>query len=184
MAGIESYRDYLLMLARSRIGPRPPGPGAIDPSDVVQQALLKAHANLGGFRGGSREEMAAWLRVILEHQISDEAERRSRGPDRRSVSLDRTIEDSSRRIDVWLESNDPSPSGPLNALERSMKLAGALARLPAEHRRALELHYLAGAKVEEVAEAMERTPASVAGLIRRGVGQLREILEDPRVESA
>ena len=91
---IETYREYLHMLARVRIGPRRAGPGTIEPSDVVQQTLLKAHAGLGGFRGDSPQEMAAWLRTILERQIIDEADRRSRSPERRSISLDRELNSS------------------------------------------------------------------------------------------
>ena len=173
---IESYREYLHMLARVRIGPRRAGPAPVDPSDVVQQTLLKACAGLAELRGEAPHQVAAWLRTILERQIIDEFARRSRSPEGRAVSIDRTIEDSSRRLDQWLRSNDPSPSAPIRSLERSLQLAGAMARLPKEYRQALEMHYIAGAEVAEVAEAMGRSRASVAGLIRRGVARLRELL--------
>jgi DNA-directed RNA polymerase specialized sigma24 family protein len=46
---LESYRGYLLMLARLPMNASLQG--IIDPSDVVQQALLQAHQCREQFRG-------------------------------------------------------------------------------------------------------------------------------------
>ena len=45
----------------------------LDPSDVVQQTLLKAHQNWDQFRGSNDAELAAWLRSILARHVSDVA---------------------------------------------------------------------------------------------------------------
>ncbi len=58
--GVERFRSYLLLLARAELSPRLAV--KLDPSDVVQQTLLQAWRNIGQFRGGTDDELAAWLR--------------------------------------------------------------------------------------------------------------------------
>src|SRR5690348_2240842 len=60
---LERFRDYLLLLARSQLD-RELQP-KLDPADVVQETLLKAHQNWHQFQGSSEAELAAWLRAIL-----------------------------------------------------------------------------------------------------------------------
>src|SRR5437763_14815808 len=60
---LESYRDYLLLLARLQLDGRLRG--KLDASDIVQEALLKAHEKRDQFRGHTDAELAGWLRAIL-----------------------------------------------------------------------------------------------------------------------
>src|SRR5689334_15132629 len=65
---LESYRDYLRLLARLRLGP---GPRVdLDPSDLAQQALLQAHRARDDFRGLAEPQRAAWLRSILARTLA------------------------------------------------------------------------------------------------------------------
>ena len=46
---------------------------------------------------------------------------------------------------------------------------------------AVQLHYLQDCPLAQVAERMQRTPAAVAGLLKRGLKQLRVLMrEDDR----
>ena len=56
-------------------------------------------------------------------------------------------------------------------------LAKALETLPEDQRTAVELRHLGDWSQEQLAEFMNRTKASVAGLLRRGLKALREELE-------
>jgi hypothetical protein len=60
---LTTYRNYLRLLARTGIDASLRGKA--DPSDLVQEALLKAHRHFGQFRGKTEAELAVWLRQIL-----------------------------------------------------------------------------------------------------------------------
>jgi RNA polymerase sigma-70 factor (ECF subfamily) len=172
---LEQYRDYLVMLARLQLGPK--GQGGIDPSDIVQQTLLLAHERRGQFRGTSRAEFTAWLRSILSNVLIDAARRRDRRSEIQGRSLEADLAASSSRLEHLLATESASPQRAVLEVERLVQLASALARLPDEQRIAVELRHLRGLSVPDVARQMERTTASVAGLLRRGLSRLREFLE-------
>ncbi len=172
---LEQYRDYLRLLARLHLDQRLRG--ALDPSDVVQQTLLKAHENLGGFRGRTDAELRGWLRAILAQQLALIARKRGRRPVR-VHSLESALEQSSARLESLLASEQSSPSADAMHAERLAELAIALAGLPEDQRSALELRYMQGLSVSAVAERMARTTVSVTGLLYRGTRALRQRMSE------
>jgi RNA polymerase sigma-70 factor (ECF subfamily) len=174
---IESFREYLRLLARLQLDDKLRR--AIDPSDVVQFTLLKAHEKRDQFRGKTCVEQEAWLRAILANQIADAMRRHGRQGGNRQHSLEQAIDESSARLDAWLASDQSSPSQRMMRAERLIDLADALARLPEDQRTAVELRHLRGLSVPAVAEAMGRSTVSVTGLLYRGGKALRESLDGP-----
>jgi RNA polymerase sigma-70 factor (ECF subfamily) len=174
MPAVEEFRDYLHLLARLQLDPRLQG--KVDPSDVVQQTLIKAHQHREQFRGQSVAEQAGWLRRILANTLIDAARKFGRELDHQH-SLDQGIHESSARLDGWLAAEQSSPSEVAQRQETVLTLAHCLARLPDDQRMAVELHHLRDASVAEAAQIMGRTEAAVAGLLRRGLKKLRELLQ-------
>jgi RNA polymerase sigma-70 factor (ECF subfamily) len=50
--------------------------------------------------------------------------------------------------------------------------------LPDDQRTAIEMHHLRDQPVADIARALGRTEASIAGLLRRGLKRLRELLQE------
>ncbi len=177
---VEAYRDYLRLLVRLQLGSHL---GAkVDPSDVVQQAILNAHEARAQFRGMTETEWLAWLRAILANTVAAtfrryDAQRRDPGRER---SLEAELDRSSSRLEGLLAADQTSPSERAVRGEELMRLARALADLPEDQRRVVELHYLKGLTVADAAEAIGRTRPAAVGLLFRGLKRLRELLADRR----
>ncbi|MBI3463011.1 MAG: sigma-70 family RNA polymerase sigma factor [Planctomycetes bacterium] len=176
--GLERFREYLRLLARQHIGAQLRS--KLDASDLVQQTLLEAHRKRDQFRGRSDAELAGWLRKLLACTLADAV--RALGRAKRDVarerSLDAALEQSSARIEAWLVAEQSSPSQQAMRHEQAVRLADALAKLPESQREALELRHCQGWSLAEISRHMGRTPAAVAGLLKRGARQLRSLLED------
>src|SRR5204862_73440 len=120
---LERYRDYLRLLARLQLDPRLQA--KLDPSDVVQETLLRAHEKRHQFRGTTEGEHVAWLRAILASILAEKL--RAFGRKQRDVALERSlaadIEQSSARLEVWIADRQSSPSARLLREEMLTRLA-------------------------------------------------------------
>jgi RNA polymerase sigma-70 factor (ECF subfamily) len=170
---LESFRNYLLVLARVQIEGRLQS--QLDPDDLVQQTLARALEKRDRFRGSDDAQRAAWLRTLLSHTLIDAARKFARAGGA-ARSLEAAIEHSSARLEAFLAADQTSPSGQVERQERLLRLANALAALPDDQRRAVELKHLQGMASVEVARRMGRTFPAVAGLLQRGLRALREDL--------
>jgi RNA polymerase sigma-70 factor (ECF subfamily) len=177
-ANLERFREYLSLLARLQLDVRLQA--KVDLSGVVQQTLLEAHR--AGDRPAERcdEALARWLRQILANNLVDEVRRfRTQARDvQRERLLEAELESSSARIEGWLAAEQSSPSQRAMRNEELLRLAGALACLPEDQRRAVELHHLQGLALNDIAHQMDRTKGAVAALLFRGLKKLRELLRE------
>jgi RNA polymerase sigma-70 factor, ECF subfamily len=153
--------------------------GKLDPSDLVQQTLLKAHEASACWQTLDDPARAAWLRQILENTVADQLRRYA--CNKRDATLERShlaiMDESSVRQGALLADNRACPSQQVIRQEELLALREALGAMPEDQRRAIELHHLDGVSLAEVAARMGRSQASVAGLLRRGRRSLGERLK-------
>ena len=197
MDALERYRAYLHLLARMQLDPRLRG--KLDLSGVVQQTLLEAHqaagpAAAGPAAGGpaaggpaaggpAHVPPLAWLRRILANNLGDEVRKltTAKRDVSREQSLEASLEASSARLDEWLAAEQSSPSEQLQREEQALRLAQALAELPEAQREALVLQHWHGWSLADIARHFDRSPAAVAGLLKRGLQRLRTVLGEGRL---
>jgi RNA polymerase sigma-70 factor, ECF subfamily len=172
---LEDFRSYLMLLARMQLDPGPRN--RIDPSDVVQQTLLEAHAKSEQFKGDD-SALAAWLRQGLVNNLRDAW--RALHRDRRDVRREKAVADavarSSARLEGMLPAPHSSPSQRAVRNEELLRLADSLTQLPESQREAIVLHHLQGCSLTETARSLGKSDAAVAGLLHRGLKRLREIM--------
>jgi RNA polymerase sigma-70 factor, ECF subfamily len=164
---LEHYRAYLRVLAQrhldGNLGAR------IDASDLVQQTCLSAHRNFANFAGDDRDFLA-WLRNIHEQNLRNVL-RDHVAADKRAVGRE-TSGDQLGSIAALTS----SPSQRLMQSEAAVQLARCLEQLPADQCNAVRLRHLEGWTIRDIASEMERSEQAVAGLLKRGMQQLRELL--------
>jgi RNA polymerase sigma-70 factor, ECF subfamily len=175
---LNQYRGYLRALAQIELGRRLQG--KVDPSDIVQQSLLEAHQDLAALKGQTEGELVAWLRTILTRNLLNTA--RDFGAQKRDIrrecSLAQQVENSSVRLDKFLAASDTSPSQRVIRGEDAERLATALAALPDDQRSAVILKHFHDWSLAQIAEHMNRSTLAVAGLLKRGLKKLREMMDE------
>jgi RNA polymerase sigma-70 factor (ECF subfamily) len=175
----ERYYEYLHLLARLR------WPASLraklDPSDIVQDALLRAHQHRKDLEDQPEPVRLAYLRRTLASTMVDAA--RHLGAGKRNAALERSLEadleKSTLRIEAWLAAEQSSPSAQAQQRETLVHLAEHLAKLPEDERTALELRYLSEVPLPlgEIAVQLGRPGAkAVAGLLARGLARLRKLM--------
>lgn len=171
---LESCRSYLRLLTRLQLDDDLRG--RVDPSDVVQQALLQAVRGWDQFQGGTAAERLAWLRRILARTLANL--RRDHQAQKRDVRRDQhaPLDQSAARLENLLPADATSPSQRAERAEELLRLAAALEALPDEQREAVTRRYLRGDALAVIANDMGKTTAAVAGLLQRGLRNLREYL--------
>ncbi len=172
---LEWYRPRLRDWAASLVGAVLAG--AFDCSDAVQDTCLQVVDDLGQFRGTSLAEFEALLSKVLERVVGNA--RRTvvtgkRGGGHARVDLDPDL----------LHDRDATPSAQLALGEDASLVRAAMAGLPPDQAKALELFYLEGMSRIEVAQAMGRSVDSVRGLLERAIKvlgpKLRALAESNR----
>jgi RNA polymerase sigma-70 factor (ECF subfamily) len=173
---LEALRGYLLLLAQEDLDPSLRAKGGA--SDLVQETFLEAQRDFPHFQGNSEEELRAWLRQLLRHNLADFT-RRYRATGKRGIGREQALEPggSSAVPGAGLAAPEPSPSRLAVAQEQAEALRQAVERLPEDYRQVLRLRHQEKRSFEEIAQQMGRSAPAVRQLWSRAVRRVRLELE-------
>lgn len=136
--------------------------------DVVQEAFLSAWRSSTHY-DPARGSVRSWVLGVVHNRAVD-AFRRGVAKEGRDVSDEGSAERiaAAERTEVQVA-----------AREQAHEVHGALASLPVEQRRVIELAYFGGFTHSEISAMLELPTGTVKGRMRLGLAKLRHALGDP-----
>jgi RNA polymerase sigma-70 factor, ECF subfamily len=169
---LEGCRRYLLAIAARELDPELHAKGGA--SDLVQETFLEAQRDFARFQGSSPDELRAWLRQVLLHNVGAFT-RRFRATSKRAVGLEIAIQggESALGADEPKAASNLSPSGIAIEQEQASTLKLALERLPDDYRRVVFLRFVEGRSFEEIGQLTDRSPDAARKVWARAMERLR-----------
>jgi RNA polymerase sigma-70 factor (ECF subfamily) len=173
---LERYQAYLQCLTYIQIDPRLWQ--RFGWSDIVNHTLLEAHREMHLLEALDEADRNRRLRRMLLNNLLERIEReQAKLRDyRREEPISEALAGSSCSLQEGLVDERDE------AIERGVRLAEALAQLPEREREALILQKYHGLTLAQIAEHLNCTPGTVAGLHARGLKRLRQLLSDPGID--
>lgn len=142
--------------------------GATDPEDLANEVFLGVFQRIRTF-AGDEDRFRSWVFTIAHSRLIDDRRRLSRRPQVAFDAPDAAVE-------------RPGGDAERDALERlsSRRVQALCEGLVPDQRDVLLLRLMAGMTVEAIAESLGKSEGAVKALQRRGLANLRRILEpDP-----
>jgi RNA polymerase sigma factor (sigma-70 family) len=142
--------------------------GAADPEDLANEVFLGVFQRIGSF-AGDEDRFRSWVFTIAHSRLVDDRRRASRRP--------QTVQDATD-----FPVDRPGGDAEADALARlsSRRVQALCEELVADQRDVLLLRLMAGLTVEAIAESLGKSEGAVKALQRRGLANLRKVLErDP-----
>ncbi len=170
---LQSFRRYLLLVADSELDSTLRVKVAA--SDLVQQTFLQAQRAFDDFAGTEEAEWHRWLRQILLNELQ-QAQRSFRRTEKRDLRREIPVAGATSSDSAWqLPGHHDPPSARMRATEDKARLDLALAQLPNDYRRVIELQNELKPWAE-IGRAMNRSAEAARKLWARAVERLGEIL--------
>lgn len=174
---LTACRSYLMVVANAELARDVAA--KVAPSDIVQETLLEAHVDVDRFRGETRDELLAWLRQILRHNLLN-VSRRYRDTASRKIARETKLNNGSssdgampKLVDPW-----PGPGSEVIQSEDEQQLLAALSRLPEKYRIVIELRNRDRLSFTEIGAQTDCSPEAARKTWARAISMLRSELRE------
>ncbi len=173
---LQPHRSRLKQMVCHRMNPRLNG--RFDPSDVVQDALMMAHAGIAQYAKARPLPFYVWLRRLTWQKLV-EYERKHLKAKRRSVLREEIqpvalSNDSADHLTSRLVSLVPAPDQASLQNELRQRVQLALAQLDETYREVLLLRYLEDLSMKEIGAVLEISEPAAKMRHLRAVRQFRD----------
>jgi RNA polymerase sigma-70 factor (ECF subfamily) len=149
-----------------------------EPEDILQEAYVAAYRSVQGRTFAGPAPFYKWLERIARNEVKDRerALHRQKRDVRREAHILSDSRSSYLALANHLASPDSTPSRRVARSEAVAAVLSSLARLTDDQRHVVQLRYLEGLAVTDIAERLEKTEDAVHALCRRGLMALREAM--------
>lgn len=163
-------QNYLLGIANQEIAPELAG--KVGASDAVQETMMEAHAAIERFEGHNEEELLAWLRAILKHNLTDLV-RGFASTQKRQINREHRLESG------WDIANrdHQTPSRILDADDEQTRLHQAMRQLPEDHQKVIQLRNWELLAFATIGQRMDRSEEAARKLWTRAIQNLQSVMD-------
>lgn len=147
---------------------------AEDAADVASAAFCRAFRALPSFRfSRGSSALFPWLHRIAGNLVTDHIRQRQRHP---TLSLDAQAAEEMESFLDLLPADGPGPDALVLRQEIQESVRHALAKLPQDQARAIELRYFGDLSMKEMSAVLDRSEGAVKSLLHRALGNMRKEL--------
>lgn len=185
--GDEQSVQRLLVLYHPRLRARllrqmdPVMRSKIEPEDILQQVYLETFRAIGQFEYQGPDSFLRWMYAILDRKLIDEhrAMRAERRDVRREYKPGAAAGGQTTYIDLLarVTAGGSTPSQVVRKEEALGVLTACVATLPDHYREVIQMRFIEGRPVAEVAQRLKRSIGSIHMICHRALKQLREHAE-------
>lgn len=154
----------------------------LDPEDILQQVYLEAFRAIGTFQYRGQDSFLRWLFTILDRKLIDEhrALRADCRDVRREMPKAPIHNANTTYVDLLtrLKAASATASQVIRRDEALGVMSACLATLPDHYRQVIQMRFLQGRPVAEVADKLGRSIGSIHMICHRALLALREQIEE------
>jgi RNA polymerase sigma factor (sigma-70 family) len=172
---VSRLRRYVQRKVPSRLS------STISADDILQELWIAAYRTVSAFTPVGPNAIDRWLTTIANSKIVDAvrtARRLKRGGDRRCMHTAQQRVSSFTDLFARIQSPQKTPSSEFGAAESVHAVSIALNCLREDRRRAVQMHYIQGHSLKQIARAMDKSEPAVNSLLYNGLLELRLFLGD------
>jgi RNA polymerase sigma-70 factor (ECF subfamily) len=178
---LERHREALRRMIALRMDPVLSR--RVDASDIVQDVMLQANRRLAEYLSDPVLPFHLWLRHMARDRLID-AHRRHRVSQRRSLDREQPLaaaapDRSTLDLVAQLCDNELTPAAAATWKELQRRFQQAVEMLDEQDREVVLMRHFEELSNQEVAQALNLTPAAASMRYLRAMRRLRELLQEP-----